>query len=180
MRIIIVANNHLLNKDHIDLLNPSNDDVFFLFNYMYKSYDITKEYRKIAFLRGIGKQDEFLSDTYYLGGGQFIDIQSGFQKLVLIWKEYYEYSKNIYIPTNILLIKEILDEYDIDYPGESPSSGFLSVLYAKKYFKDHEIVLLGFTGRFPDGNEPREDFVHNYKWELDYYKKESITMIKLD
>jgi hypothetical protein len=180
-RIIIVANNHLLNNNHIEDLKATEDDIFFLFNHMYQSYDILKEeYNKIGFLRALQEKDNVKDEQYYLGEKQIIDKQVFFNKIVLIWKLYPDFVKDLFVDNELLNIEEILEEFNIDYQGESPSSGFLGMLYAKKMFPDAKIILLGFTGKLPDGQEPPENFVHNYKWELEYYKNNKIEMVSID
>ncbi len=180
-RIFILANNHTLDHHHVKNLNIKENDIFFLFNHMYHSYNICKQYpnQKIVFLRGL--EDNLLIEynDLYLGGKNFINIQSNFNKVVLIWKIYQDFVDNVNIPYELLDIEKILLDFNIDYSGESPTSGFLSYLYAKHFFNDYEIVLVGFSGKLPDGSNYNGK-IHNYQWEQNYYKNNNVRNIILD
>jgi hypothetical protein len=181
-RVFILANNHKLDHHHIKKLNINDDDIFFLFNQMYHSYDICKRYlnQKIVFLRGL--EDDLLKQCgdFYLGGKNFTNIQSDFIKVVLIWKIYQEFADNINIPYELLDIETFLLDFNIEYPRLSPTSGFLAYLYAKKIYKEYEIILVGFSGKLPDGSDPIKMITHDYKWEQSYYIKNKVETIILD
>lgn len=184
-RIFILANNHTLDNHHIEELNVNHSDIFFLFNEMYHSYNICKLYnnQKIVFLRGLEEPLLNQFNEFYLGGKKFINIQSDFNKVVLIWKIYKEFVDNINIPYDLLDIETFLLDFNIEYSNdnnESPTSGFLAYLYAKKFYKEYEIILVGFSGKLPDGNYPSKLVGHDYKWEQNYYIKNNIKNVMLD
>lgn len=180
-RILVLANNHMLDHHHIEQLNIKDDDIFFLFNYMYHSYDICKRYKnqKIVFLRGLEEPLLTRFNEFYLGGKNFIKIQSDFTKVVFIWTIYKEFIDNITILYELLDIEKILLDFNIDYPSESPTSGFLAYLYAKQFYSDYEIILVGFSGKLPDGSNQTE-IIHNYEWEQSYYIKNKVKNFILD
>ena len=184
-RIFILANNHTLDYHHIEELNVNHDDIFFLFNEMYHSYNICKLYnnQKIVFLRGLEERLVHKLNAFYLGGEKFINIQYDFNKVVLIWEIYKEFIDNINIPYELLDIETFLLEFNIEYPSiapiQSPTSGFLAYLYAKKFYKEYEIILVGFSGKLPDGRYPSDCF-HDYKWEQNYYIKNNVKKVMLD
>jgi hypothetical protein len=178
-RIFLIANNERLEEHHIKNLEASENDLFFLFNYMSKSYELCKTYKqKIAILRGIHKYHKTydIKDDFYLGGNNVINNQNEFKKIVLIWKIFEDFVNKIKIDTDYLDIYNMLESFNIKkYPGNVPSTGFLGYLYAKKHFKEFEIILVGFNGEYL---VPLN--VHNFNWELEYYKKNKVKMISID
>lgn len=184
-KVYIFANNHLLDTHHIESLDIKQDDICFVFNYMYHSFPILKDlgYKNIyAFLRYIDLIDR--KDIYdeFLGGFEFLEKQHNFKKLITICDDNIpsEYIEYVDIPHENIKYN-IVNKIGITYPNgiSVPTSGFLGYAYAKYLFPEYQIVLVGFTGHLPDGRESTDDR-HDYRWEQNYYKENNIIMINLD
>jgi hypothetical protein len=182
-RVYLFANNHLLDTHHIKSLDIKQDDICFVFNYMHHSFPILKSlgHKNIyAFLRYIDPQDRKHLYDEFLGGFEFLEEQHNFKKLITICGENSEYIEYIDIPHENIGY-DLLEKLEISYPNgiSVPTTGFLGYAYAKCLFPEHEIILVGFTGHLPDGNEYTGNR-HDYKWEQNYYKQNNVKMIRLE
>jgi hypothetical protein len=186
MKVYLIANNANLTEKDIPLLNMDNEnDIVVLFNYMPIAYDFVKYMKhKIAFLRVLGK-DYHQNNKHYLGGVEFIEKQSDFEKVICIddFGKYDQYVKNIRIPCEKLIVEDIFNESKVvysngKYPPPSkciiyddpkyPSSGFIGYIYIKSMYPEREIILVGFSGDLWEG--------HDSKWEKEYYINHKATL----
>ena len=189
MKVYLIANNAYLTERDIQLLNmDSENDIVVLFNYMSMAYEFVKYMKhKIAFLRVVGEDYELYKSTteQYLGGVEFIEKQSDFEKVICIddFGRYEKYVKNIRIPCEKLIVEDIFEELKLvysngkyPYPSKCviyddpkyPTSGFIAYIYIKSMYPQNEIILVGFSGDIFEE--------HDYKWEREYYINDKATL----
>lgn len=185
MKVYLIANNVNLTERDIQQLNMDNEeDIVVLFNYMPIAYELVKFMKhKIAFLRVAG--DLVMFNSLYLGGVEFIEKQSDFEKVICIddFGRYDEYVKNIRIPYEKVLVEDIFDELKVvysngRYPYHSkcviyddpkyPTTGFIGYIYIKSMYPESEIILVGFSGDIW--------IAHDYTWEREYYINDKATL----
>lgn len=181
VKIYLIANNGSLTDNHINLLNLSPDkDIVVLFNYMCVPYSSLKCIQnKIIFLRVVYHPHS--SNAHYLGGVEFLDIQTDFTKVICVddYGKYQEFASSIIIPHEKLDIEQFLKIYfkDINYTDcKIPTTGFIAYLYMKSMYPLSEIILVGFTGHNADGTIP-DNKHHDYTWEQAYYKESNVKRV---
>jgi hypothetical protein len=184
-KVYLFANNMYITHEHVkDLDIDMENDIIVLFNYMCVPYDALLAVKhKIAMLRVVYVPFEL--DNHYLGGVAFIDKQNDFEKLVCIddFGKFDKYIEGIHIPYERLNIYDFLSQ--IQFTGYTdmkiPTSGFIAYLYMSYLHPDKEIILVGFTGRYPDGTIP-DKIHHDYDWEQQYYNDKAVkrVLLKMD
>lgn len=183
-RVFLIANHHLISQDTIETLQVTENDIVVLFNFMYLSYDACKNIKKKwVFLRVI--HEPYGEDKHYLGGTKFLKHQTDFEKVVLVGnllpETFDDFKALTHIPYVLLRDEQELPMKALNYSNgkvdKVPTTGFIAYQYIKLIMPEFDVILVGFTGCFADGTTPPEDHPHDYKWETEYYSKNSVKIL---
>lgn len=170
MSVFIISNSILLTREHIDSLGITGNDIVMTFNHSWPSQFLSNV-NHISMLRWNKNTYWGLIETliyktkWYTHHVVFINGKhQPFQHLFQQTDFINTHGHNIKIPSN--------------YPRtQTPTSGFLGLLYTQQKLPTFKPILVGFTGENSKYPGKPGNLSHNYHFEQQYYIKNHIKTI---